>query len=338
MSTLTYGLNVPNKRSSDGALKAPQKRTPISGFGEDSDEDDTMPPLSRSTGAASKQNQKPPSQYGDLSSTRTSALHSKTAQSIDPSIYDYDGVYDAIHAAKKRKPSPSAEKDPPNGSTSRPKPRYINNLVASSKIRERDALRAKDRLLAKEREAEGDEFKDKEKFVTAAYKRQQEEVRKAEAEEAEREKEAERRRGRGDGMKSFYKGMLDRGEEQHQEVMRKVEDGGGDQGTDKTGEEETEQTRRNKEAEDSGAVINEEGDVVDKRQLLGSGLNVGKGVMKARQPVPPQQQSERSDRVMGRRRERTDESRAFEESLSGGGGRENESKKMEDEILAMIGS
>lgn len=43
--------------------------------------------------------------------------------------------------------------------------------------------------MQREREQEGDEFKDKETFVTQAYKDQMEQVRKAEAEEKEREGE-----------------------------------------------------------------------------------------------------------------------------------------------------
>lgn len=42
-------------------------------------------------------------------------------------------------------------------------------------------------MLQRERELEGDEFKDKEAFVTQAYKDQMEEVRKAEEEERERD-------------------------------------------------------------------------------------------------------------------------------------------------------
>ena len=332
MSTLTYGMNMPTKRSSTGAPKAP-KRTLISGFGDDSDEDNSP--------VVTQENQKPSSksskfsQYGDLSSARTSTLHSKTAESIDPSIYDYDGVYDAIHAAKKRKPAFS-EEDDPSGAI-KPKPRYINNLLAASKIRERDALRAKDRLLAKEREAEGDEFKDKEKFVTGAYKRQQEEMRKAEAEEAEREREAERRRGKGEGMKSFYKGMLERDEQHHQEVMRKVEEQGGEkaEGAEPT-VEITEQQKQKNLVEESGAVVNEEGDVVDKRQLLGSGLNVGEGGMKASRSGPGQQPTN-TGAARGVRIGRPHDSRAPEDGITGGG-RKDESKKMEEEILAMLGS
>lgn len=42
-------------------------------------------------------------------------------------------------------------------------------------------------MIQRERELEGDEFKDKEAFVTEAYKRQMEELRQAEEEERKRE-------------------------------------------------------------------------------------------------------------------------------------------------------
>lgn len=42
-------------------------------------------------------------------------------------------------------------------------------------------------MMQREREAEGDLYKDKESFVTQAYKNQMEEVRKAEEDEKKRE-------------------------------------------------------------------------------------------------------------------------------------------------------
>jgi len=63
----------------------------------------------------------------------------------------------------------------------------MDQLLASAEIRKRDFLIAQERKYKKERETEGDEFAGKEKFVTTAYKKQQEELRKAE--EAERERE-----------------------------------------------------------------------------------------------------------------------------------------------------
>ncbi len=48
-------------------------------------------------------------------------------------------------------------------------------------------MRAEEKMIQREREAEGDEFRDKETFVTQAYRDQMAEVRKAEEEERARE-------------------------------------------------------------------------------------------------------------------------------------------------------
>jgi coiled-coil domain-containing protein 55 len=50
-----------------------------------------------------------------------------------------------------------------------------------------DYLRAEEKMIQREREAEGDEFRDKDAFVTQAYKDQMAEVRRAEEEERRRE-------------------------------------------------------------------------------------------------------------------------------------------------------
>ena len=67
------------------------------------------------------------------------------------------------------------------------KPQYMDKLLASAEVRKRDYLMAQEKKYKKEREEEGEEFAGKEKFVTNAYKRQQEETRKAEEEERLRE-------------------------------------------------------------------------------------------------------------------------------------------------------
>jgi coiled-coil domain-containing protein 55 len=63
----------------------------------------------------------------------------------------------------------------------------MDKLLASAEVRKRDYLIAQEKKYKKEREQEGEEFAGKEKFVTNAYKRQQEEIRKAEEEERQRE-------------------------------------------------------------------------------------------------------------------------------------------------------
>ncbi|KAJ5365345.1 hypothetical protein N7517_008231 [Penicillium concentricum] len=215
----------------------------------------------------------PAQKYTNLASMHSSNMHAKAAEELDPLIYSYDEVYDSLHA----KPVKSAVE------TKSDTPKYMQNLLQTAEIRKRDQLRAKDRQLAREREAEGEEFADKEKFVTSAYKAQQVELRKAEEEEARREKEEEERRKRsgGAGMIGFYRDVLSRGEARHEEVIKAAEETARRL---KAGEivEETEDKEDKTDAQKAedlnshGArvVVNDEGQVVDKRQLLSAGLNV----------------------------------------------------------------
>ncbi|KAJ5605570.1 hypothetical protein N7510_008351 [Penicillium lagena] len=212
--------------------------------------------------------------FTNLSTLRSSRKHAEEAEELDPSIYSYDAVYDSLHA----KPNKTATANKSEV------PKYMDNLLRSAEVRKRDQLRARDRQLAKEREAEGDEFADKEKFVTAAYKAQQAELRKIEEEEARREKEEEERRKQNGnaGMVGFYRDMLSRGEEQHKEVVKAAEEAAKrvkeGEIPGETDQEPAEKTEDQKAAElnarGAHIVVNEEGQVVDKRQLLSAGLNV----------------------------------------------------------------
>lgn len=66
-------------------------------------------------------------------------------------------------------------------------PKYISRLIETAEVRKRDRLRAEDKMVQKEREREGDEFADKDAFVTPAYLAQQEELKRIEAEEQKKE-------------------------------------------------------------------------------------------------------------------------------------------------------
>ena len=292
MSTLSYGLNITKKSPSLANRPPPAKRKTIfdddSGpeDGPDDDEDKTesvstiggLGPSSNvksdnstaRASPASTTSSRPSHQishYGDLSANHSSTKHATTAQTLDPSIYNYDAIYDSLHS----KPASSSD-----GVDKRPK--YMANLLAAAETRKRDQLRAKEKMLAKEREAEGEEFADKEKFVTGAYRQQQAEVRKMEEEEQKREaEEAERRRRMGGGMTGLYKGILERDEQKHVEVIRAAEELKGNKGESGLNEEGDGSGKQKSEAElakERGAVVNDEGQVVDKRQLLSAGLNV----------------------------------------------------------------
>lgn len=287
---LSYGLNLTKKTA--GAKAAPPRRKPIFDEDDNSGDENTesagvesigefgglddSPRCSDPRSSKSKSGPEklkmgikktPISMYGDLSSTFTSKKHAETAEELDDSIYDYDGVYDSLKPKKKTTIEDQERK-----------PKYMSNLIAAAALRKRDATIAEEKKLAREREAEGDEFADKEKFVTSAYKKQQEENRRLEAEEKIRE-EQEQKKNKGAGMTNFYKNMLERGEQKHAEVMQAAEE----RFQAKPEEEAIEEDQRKSEAEiakeingiKEGAIaVNDEGQVVDKRQLLRGGLNI----------------------------------------------------------------
>ncbi|KAI9747058.1 MAG: hypothetical protein M1815_004675 [Lichina confinis] len=291
MSTLSYGLNI--TRKAEPAKTVPAKRKTIFDDDEDEgddqtesretapdqiilgDEDTAEPPKPKSVtqpqhGLASKGKRQPVSIYGDLSSSRASKAHLKEAETVDSSIYDYDAAYDSLHAASQKKKAAQAAE------AAERKPRYMSNLLAAAEVRKRDQLRARDKLLAREREAEGDDYADKEKFVTEAYKAQQEEVRRLEEEERQREEEDERRR-KGKGMAGFYRSVLERDEKRHEEVMATAAEAKErpDQGVDDPSEQRSEADfAKELKAKGRDIAINDEGQIVDKRQLLSAGLNV----------------------------------------------------------------
>jgi len=66
-------------------------------------------------------------------------------------------------------------------------PKYMARLIETAEVRKRDRLRAEDKMVQREREMEGEEFAEKDSFVTPAYLAQQEELRKIEDEERKKE-------------------------------------------------------------------------------------------------------------------------------------------------------
>lgn len=97
----------------------------------------------------------------------------------DPTVYQYDELYDEIQT--KRKDSKLARKDLDR------KPKYINRLLETADRRKRENERRIERQVQKERELEGDMYKDKESFVTSAYRKKLEEMK--EMEEMEKREE-----------------------------------------------------------------------------------------------------------------------------------------------------
>ncbi|KAH7041172.1 coiled-coil domain-containing protein 55-domain containing protein [Microdochium trichocladiopsis] len=308
---LSFGLNLTKK--SAPTKPAPPKRKPMFGGDDDSDDDDDnnnnnkskgtaiteldddsfgfgsatsktsstatsksknakAPSLQPPGGGGSKNKKPQMSMYGDLSSALESRKYQEAAEELDPSVYDYDGVYDSLKPEKKITPE-DAER----------RPKYMKSLLASAAVRKRDALIAEEKKIARERELEGDEFADKDKFVTEAYKKQQEENRRLEEEEKKRE-EAEAEKNKGGGMTAFYKDLLERNDRRHAETVQaaaeRAKEGPREAANGAEGEEEDKvkteaDLAREMNRKGAGIAINEDGQVVDQRELLKGGLNLG---------------------------------------------------------------
>ena len=216
-----------------------------------------------------KAKNQPNAMFGDLSGSLTSRKNAEAAAEMDASVYEYDSVYDSL---KPQKQTSKEDEDR--------RPKYMRNLLQAAEVRKRDALIAEEKKIAREREAEGEEYAGKEKFVTEAYRKQQEENKRLEEEEKKRE-EDELKKNKGGGMSAFYRKLLDKDEQRHSDAVKAAEDKA-KQGPPvqeaETSQEPMEKSEADlaKELNEKGAsvAINEDGQVVDKRQLLRGGLNV----------------------------------------------------------------
>lgn len=97
----------------------------------------------------------------------------------DPTVYQYDEVYDDM---AQKKQEVEAAKVPVEK-----KAKYIHTLLKTADRRKKENERRMERLIQKEREEEGDMYKDKEEFITSSYKQKLEEFKKAEEEERKME-------------------------------------------------------------------------------------------------------------------------------------------------------
>lgn len=143
-----YGLQlrIPPAQQKKPEPSKPPVRPPA--FDDDDDEEDVERDISRQA-AKKKALQKIEEQH-------------KKALEEDPSVFDYDGVYDEM---KEQIARPRVQ-----DRTER-KSKYIETLMEKAKEREREHEIIYERKLLKERSKDDDLFADKEKFVTSAYKK-----------------------------------------------------------------------------------------------------------------------------------------------------------------------
>jgi len=143
-STKKYGLTVPKKKL-DGVLKT----TNIFGDESDSENEAKKKPIQTNNRTKAQQ--------------RSAKLAIDKALEEDATVFQYDEVYDEMEKNKEHLDVKKKKSDN--------KPRYIQNLMVQAEKRKIEYERRNERLIQKEREAEGDEFCNKEAFVTSSYKK-----------------------------------------------------------------------------------------------------------------------------------------------------------------------
>ncbi|KAF9364240.1 hypothetical protein BGX34_002111 [Mortierella sp. NVP85] len=330
MSGLQFGLNVKKKGPVLGRPKPVAARPPggRSAFGGDDDDDDDDALDQDDEGTSSTSSKVRPSSSSTTSSTAnvnktlrpyaTSTLQStavieqqNAALTQDATVFDYDGVYDQLKAADRAR-EVARKKDSQDR-----KPKYVAALLQAAETRKRDRQLAEEKRLEREREKEGDEFKDKEMFITPAYRAQKEAARLAEEEERKRE-EMLAKDTDGSAMQGFYRSLLDQ--------RTKLRPSGadltpaGDTGANDEAIQALEEEKRNKEKEDIeramearerglNVVLNDDGKIVDKRELLKGGLNI----IKKKNTTTTTTSSTSSSRSDNRRSSNYDRDRAYAE-------------------------
>ncbi|KAG7674989.1 hypothetical protein Ndes2526B_g07836 [Nannochloris sp. 'desiccata'] len=181
-----YGLQVRKPEKKDAKKSAPPKRSIFGDDASDEDEDNVERQIARH--AARKQNDK-----------KVAEMHA-AALAEDASVFDYDSHFDSIQEARaepKQKEKMARES------------RYIASLLETAEERKREQDVQYERQLAKERAAEDHLYGNKEKFVTAAYKKKLEEEAKWKAEQKQKQEEEEQNAVEKKGhMGDFYRNIL----------------------------------------------------------------------------------------------------------------------------------
>ncbi|TFK42553.1 coiled-coil domain-containing protein 55-domain containing protein [Crucibulum laeve] len=259
---LSFSLNKPKTTTPAAPVKAPSL------FSSADDDDDAV-----SLPGTSK-----PPVAPKVETSKAIRKRMEAEKQVDETVFEYDEVWDKMQEAKQKL------KEVKEQDSKERKPKYIHNLLTSAATRKLDHLRAEEKMMQREREAEGDEFKDKEQFVTQAYKDQMEEVRRAEEEEKKMEELKKKQGGQSTGMAHFYRKLLEESEQKHEATVAATQKRVlGPQApspnltitkpADFTPVSDLELARIARE-QGKDVELNDDNQIVDKRELLAAGLNL----------------------------------------------------------------
>ncbi|KZC10089.1 Nuclear speckle splicing regulatory protein 1 [Dufourea novaeangliae] len=160
MNTFRYGLILPKKQQ-----PVTPRTSNIFADDNDSDEEDGTDWVKKALKAEEEKNK----------IKKQTRLNMQKALKEDPTIYQYDEVYDDMERTKTQSKEAKDENK---------KPKYIQNLLKAAERRKREQEHRIERMVQKEREEEGEMYADKESFVTSAYRAKLEEFKKLEEEES----------------------------------------------------------------------------------------------------------------------------------------------------------
>ncbi|XP_068678942.1 nuclear speckle splicing regulatory protein 1-like [Montipora foliosa] len=184
-----YGLIIRGKKAVNNPLKK------LAAFGDDSSDDEDSAHKEVNLSLIQEAQKK--------KQMKQTQIEIQKALKEDPTVYEYDAVYDKMEEKKKAANFKDPEKDR--------KPKYMEGLLKSAAARKREYERTVERQVQKEREKEQGEFDDKEAFVTEAFRRKMQE----QAEEEERLRRQEAIDSSNDVTKQedlslFYRNLLNR--------------------------------------------------------------------------------------------------------------------------------
>ncbi|TIA88289.1 hypothetical protein E3P99_02679 [Wallemia hederae] len=270
------GLNKPKEKPKKSILQD----------SDDSDDDTGFKPPQRSAGGSSSSSSRGSGRGrgGGMVAQAAQATSSsiakqlEEAKKIDDSVFEYDEVFDQMQSARE-----AVEASRKKESATRA-PKYIEGLANAAEKRKLDRSRAEEKMIQKTREREGDEYAGTEQFVTEGYKKTLEEIRLAEEEEEAREKKE--REGRGAGASAFMRGILDDKEQAHAAAMDAALESKSNviRPPPSKNDVVSDSSFSTSKSRGGDVEVDDEGQAVDKVQLLSAGLNAGK---KRRAPQGP---------------------------------------------------
>ncbi|EGG06066.1 uncharacterized protein MELLADRAFT_72009 [Melampsora larici-populina 98AG31] len=307
MSAIKFSIGTTTTKSNSGTSN--KRPTTNKVFEEDEEEDELTLKIGSNTNSGTKKASSSRSGNPSLllpptnsKLSRQQKLKQDEAAKLDATVFEYDEVYDDMKSAEKQ--SKLAKEQ----SGVQRKPQYISGLIETAKQRQIDRVRAEDKMVQRERELEGAEFADKDAFVTPAYLEQQAELRKAEEEEKLKAEKGPTSKG----MSSFYKNILDEDSKRNEAAVKAVaaaakRSGGTSLNLASTlssalpASSVSQQPQYDPEPEEVPSEaklaaevgrklgrkvdLDDEGRIIDHRQLLTGGLNVGQPKLGPKKPT-----------------------------------------------------